>query len=70
MGVCMMPNFSEMSNAQLKQYLAEHRNDDDVFSEALSVLMSRRDPSAPRYNSELPIEEIQKIIQDKLNQTN
>ena len=42
----MKPNFGQMSKADLRAYVLQHREDD----EALRALMSRRDPNAIRYN--------------------
>ncbi|NCT54001.1 MAG: hypothetical protein GPJ04_23800 [Microcystis aeruginosa G13-03] len=36
---------SEMTNAELRQYLSEHRNEEAIFSEALEVLLSRKKDS-------------------------
>jgi hypothetical protein len=33
---------SEMTSAELRQYLSEHRNEEAIFSEALEVLLSRK----------------------------
>ncbi|PSB02578.1 DUF6887 family protein [Merismopedia glauca] len=63
-----MFNLKEMSNAELKQYLATHRNDDDAFSEALQELMSRSRDRV-RYPANLPLEEMEKLIAEKLNQS-
>lgn len=65
MGIC--PNLEKMNNTQLKQYLAQHRNDDAEFSQALAILMSRRDPNTTRYSGDMTLEEIEKVIQDKLD---
>jgi hypothetical protein len=66
MGVCLMSNLEKMTNAQLKKYLADHRNDDDAFNEALEVLMHRRDPNVPKYSPDMTLEEIKKTIEEKL----
>lgn len=34
-----------MSNAELKRFLSENRNDEEAFRAALKVLMERRDPT-------------------------
>lgn len=39
---------TDMTNAQLKQYISEHRNDQDACSAALSVLINRSDPANRR----------------------
>jgi hypothetical protein len=36
----------EMTNAELKQYISAHRNDEEAFRAALEVLLGRRDPNA------------------------
>lgn len=43
----LMPDIHQMTNAELKQYISVHRNNDDAFRAALAELMSRRDPNAP-----------------------
>ena len=62
-----LSDLEKMNNTQLKQYLAQHRNDDAEFSQALAILMSRRDPNATRYSGDMTLEEIEKVIQDKLD---
>lgn len=62
-----MINLKEMSNAELKQYLAENRNNDDAFSAALEVLISRREPNAPRYSANMSLEEMEQVIKQKLD---
>ena len=62
-----LSDLEKMNNTQLKQYLAQHRNDDAAFSQALAILMSRRDPNATRYSGDMTLEEIEKVIQDKLD---
>jgi hypothetical protein len=62
-----------MTNAELKQYISAHRNDDQAFRAALEVLMSRRDPNAPYqpYPFDLsdPEAEVQAIFTAKLKKT-
>ncbi|MBW4619570.1 MAG: hypothetical protein KME17_09450 [Cyanosarcina radialis HA8281-LM2] len=48
----MKPNFETMTNAELRAYALEHRNDDDL--EALRVLFSRRQLSSPAKTFYLP----------------
>jgi hypothetical protein len=43
----MTQDLYQMTNAELKQYISVHRNNEEAFRAALGVLMSRRDPSAP-----------------------
>lgn len=61
-----LSNLEQMDNLQLKQYLARHRNNDAAFSQALAVLMSRRDPEATRYSGDMTLEEIERVIKNKL----
>ncbi|MHC5937527.1 DUF6887 family protein [Nostoc sp.] len=68
----MMSNLSEMTNTELKQYLSEHRNDQQAFQAALEVLMSRRNPANGQpYPFDLadPKTEVEAIFRKKLNQT-
>jgi predicted CopG family antitoxin len=67
MGVYLMPNLKEMSVAELKEYLSTHRNNDEAFSEALGELVARN-RGAVRYPANLPLEDMERIIQEKLNQ--
>ncbi len=68
----MMKNLSEMTTTQLKRYLSEHRNDEEAFGAALQVLLSRRDPNAPRqpypFDLEDPKSEVEAILREKLKQ--
>jgi hypothetical protein len=48
----MKPNFAAMTNAELRTYALEHRNDDDL--EALRVLFSRRQSSSTPRTFYLP----------------
>ena len=43
----MTQDLHQMTNAELKQYISAHRNEDRAFRAALEVVMSRRDPNAP-----------------------
>lgn len=53
MGVCTMTTpLTKLTNVQLKQYISEHRNDQDACSAALSVLISRSSPANRRPFSE------------------
>ena len=61
-----LSELEKMNNIQLKQYLAVNRNDDAKFSHALEILMKRRNPNAIRYSSNMTLEEIGKVIKDKL----
>ncbi|MBW4621142.1 MAG: hypothetical protein KME17_17510 [Cyanosarcina radialis HA8281-LM2] len=69
----MTPDLHQMTNAELKEYISAHRNDDRAFRAALEVIMSRRDPNAPYqpYPFDLsdPESEVQAIFADKLKRT-
>ncbi|NES69535.1 MAG: hypothetical protein F6K24_32090 [Okeania sp. SIO2D1] len=59
----------QMNNTELRQYLSENRNDEEKFSQALELLMSRKTENF-KYPppSEMDREEIEAIFQAKLNQ--
>jgi hypothetical protein len=66
----MTSNLFQMTNAQLKQYLSEHRNDQDSFQAALEVLLSRRNPANRQpypFNLTDPEKEVEAIFREKLN---
>jgi hypothetical protein len=52
----MTPDLHQMTDAELKQYISAHRNDEQAFHAALEVVLSRRDPSVPSqpYPLDLP----------------
>lgn len=58
-----------MNNKELGQYLSENRNDEDKFSQALELLITRKKENF-KYPppSEIDREEIEEIFQAKLNQ--
>ena len=67
----MTMNLSQMTNTELKQYLSEHRNDEESFRAALEVLMQRRNPAnRQRYPFDLanPESEVEAILREKFNQ--
>jgi hypothetical protein len=68
----MTQDLNQMTNAELKRYISEHRNNDDAFHAALQVLMSRRDPSAITYphpyNMADPEREMEAIFREKIRQ--
>ncbi len=61
-----------MTNAELKQYISAHRNDEQAFRAALEELISRRDPNAPYqpYPFDLadPEGEVKAILAKKIKQ--
>jgi hypothetical protein len=63
-----MIDLKQMTSPQLKQYLSEHRTDEDKFSEALSELLSR-DPNPTVYPANLPLEELDTILREKIQRT-
>ena len=69
----MTQDLHQMTNAELKQYLSAHRNDEQAFTAALEVLMSRRDPNTPYqpYPFDLvdPEGEVKAILAEKLRKT-
>ncbi|MCU0547058.1 MAG: hypothetical protein MUE44_33685 [Oscillatoriaceae cyanobacterium Prado104] len=67
----MSLNLFQMTNAELKRYISEHRNDREAFQAAMEVLMSRRNPANRHpYPFELanPEIEVEAIFKRKLNQ--
>lgn len=66
----MIQNLDKMTNIELKQYLSEHRNDEDAFRAGLQVLMDRQDPSARQpYPFDLsdPEREVETLLKEKFN---
>jgi HSP20 family molecular chaperone IbpA len=55
-----------LNKTELKQYLSEHRNDDDKFSEALQELMSR--DQNPTWYPPTDWEETGRIIKRKIEE--
>jgi len=70
----MKQNLHQMTNAELKQYISEHRNDEQAFRQALQLLISRRDPNTARqpYPFDLaePESEVTAILADKIKLKN
>ena len=64
----MTPDLHHMTTVELKKYLSDNRNDDDAFSTALAVIMSRQDPNAPSYPAPTSFNDLQakEIIESKL----
>jgi predicted CopG family antitoxin len=60
---------SEMTNSELRQYLSEHRNNEEAFSQALEVLLSRKKDGF-KYPSpySMTYEEVEAIFKSKLNE--
>ncbi len=69
----MTQDLDQMTNAELKQYLSVHRNEELAFRAALEVLISRRDPNKPYqpnpFDLQDPEAEMQAIFLEKLKQS-
>ena len=67
----MKRNLVTLTNTELKQYISEHRNDSQAFSDAMDVLMSRRN-SANRhpypFDLHNPEAEVEAILRQKLDE--
>jgi hypothetical protein len=63
-----MVNLKQMSKAELKQFISENRGDDDKFSQALRELLNR-DPNPTIYPADMPLEDMEKVIREKIEQT-
>lgn len=66
--LCLMTDLKQMSTAQLKQYLSDYRSDDENFSEASSELLNR-DSNPTIYSANMPLEELERVIREKIEQT-
>jgi hypothetical protein len=68
----LIQNLSDMTTADLKRYLSEHRNDEAAFRAALEVLMSRRDPAMQQpypFDLENPEAQVEELLKGQLGQT-
>ena len=65
----MKKQLSDMNNTELRQYLSEHRHDEEAFSQALEILLSRK-KNLLKYPppSDMNYQEIEDIFKKKLNQ--
>lgn len=68
----MTQDLNQLTNAELKRYISEHRNNDEAFHEALQILMSRRDPNAITYpypyDMADPEREVEAIFRERMSQ--
>ncbi|MBW4691251.1 MAG: hypothetical protein KME27_05735 [Lyngbya sp. HA4199-MV5] len=68
----MTQDLNQLTNAELKQDISVHRNNDEAFHEALQVLMSRRDPNAITYpypyDMADPEREVEAILRERISQ--
>jgi hypothetical protein len=58
-----------MSNAELKRFLSENRNDEEAFRAALEVLMERRDLTTQQpypFDLENPTLQVEAFLKEKL----
>lgn len=64
----MTPNLADMTNTELKRYIAKHRNDTQAFQAALEVILSRSNPANryPPLSLTEPNPEVEKILRRKL----
>jgi hypothetical protein len=62
-----MIDLKQMTSPQLKQYLSEHRTDEEKFSEALRELLSR-DSNPTIYPANMPLEQLDKVLREKIRQ--
>lgn len=69
----MTQNLQDMTNAELKHYISEHRNDREEFRQALQVLLDRRDAdtASQPYPFDLadPESEVTAILKDKIERS-
>ncbi|MEM8778964.1 MAG: hypothetical protein AAGF26_08850 [Cyanobacteria bacterium P01_G01_bin.49] len=65
----MKKQLSDMDKRELRQYLSEHRHDEEAFSQALEILLSRK-KNLFKYPppSEMNYQEIEDIFKKKLSQ--
>jgi len=60
-----MTVLTQMTVTELKQYLLEHRSDDDKFSAALQELL-KREPNPVIYSKDMSLEEQERIFMAKI----
>jgi len=67
----MMPDLSNLTTAELKQYLSTNRNDEKAFRAALQVLISRRNPANRQpypFDLDNPESQIETFLREKFNE--
>jgi hypothetical protein len=64
----MKQQLSDMNNTELRQYLSEHRHDEEAFSQALEILLDRK-KNLFKYPppSQMNYQEIENIFKAGLN---
>ncbi|MEL6383023.1 MAG: hypothetical protein AAFQ89_11350 [Cyanobacteria bacterium J06626_18] len=68
----MTQNLKQMTNAELKRFLSENRNDEEAFRAALEVLLDRRDPATQQpypFDLETPETQVTALLKEKLGQS-
>ncbi len=67
----MNQNLDQMTNYELKQYLSDHRNEEEAFRSALQVLMNHRDSNVRRqpypFDLAYPECEVGQLLAKKVN---
>jgi hypothetical protein len=69
----MSQDLNELTTADLKQYLSQHRNEPGVFHDCLQILMQRSEGAERHpYPFDLPNQEatVAAILQAKIDQMN
>lgn len=61
-----MLDIKKITSAELKKSFADHQNSDDVFNEALSELLNRNS-NTRGYPADMPLEEIEKVLRNRIN---
>ncbi len=62
----MKPNFDTMTRQEIREYILQHREDDD----AIEALISRGNPNSPTYKfpqTDEDLQEMEAILKQKLN---
>ncbi|MEL6469237.1 MAG: hypothetical protein AAFQ74_05880 [Cyanobacteria bacterium J06623_4] len=69
----MNSELSKLTNDELKAYISAHRNDEQLASAALELLLSRQDPNAPVYPYDFGLngsgEDLRAVLAEKLKET-
>lgn len=63
-----MTDLTKMTTKELKRYVSENRNKDQEFSEALTELLNR-EQNPVIYSRDMPLEEQEKILKEKISKS-
>ncbi|MEL7315406.1 MAG: hypothetical protein AAFN08_10670 [Cyanobacteria bacterium J06559_3] len=63
----MTTDLKQLVIAELKQFISDHRTDDEKCSAALGEFLSR-DRNGTVYPPDMPVEDMQRVVQAKLDQ--